>query len=106
MNLNIYTIFDTAAAVGERIFIMRSDGECLRSFQDLCTAADSRIAQHPEHYSLFRIGVYDDNKMAITAQAPECLATGVEMVAKSQQIESGSLNGEDDAEISDGALVQ
>lgn len=105
MILGVYTIFDTACSVADRPMVARSDGELLRVFSDLCVSAEHRFGQHPEHYSLFKIGEFDDTKMFIVPleTGPECLATGIEMVKLQQKV--AKENGELDAPISDGALV-
>ena len=102
----VFVIFDTAAACGEIPFVMRTEAEVLRQFEDLCIRDGSRIAEHPEHYSLFEIGNYDDTTMEIKAHPPRCVATGVEMVAKSRQIAPGSLKEKVNGEISDGTQLQ
>ena len=104
MKINVYTIYDSAAQVAERPFVARADGEALRAFGDLCTRAGTQISDHPEQFTLFRIGQYDDNKMQIEPEPAVSLANGVEMVKEAQEIAPGSLNGESvENEISDGA---
>ena len=61
MNLNIYTIFDTASGTYMRPFFTQADGQAVRSFKDISCDAEHEIGQHPEDYSLWRIGLYDDN---------------------------------------------
>ena len=100
MITNLYVIFDTCAAVAERPFVMRTDGEALRMFSDLSIRDGSQIAEHPEHYTLFRLGTYDDNKMQINPEPPAALATAVEMVAQSQKVIGGK------HEVGNGTLVQ
>ena len=79
MRVMVYTIFDTAS------------GAAMREFSDLAVNADHPIGKHPEDYSLFRIGQFDDNKIQLVAEDKECLITGLEAVAASRQIETGSL---------------
>ena len=62
---NIYTVFDSAAVMFDRPFTAISDNAAIRSFGDICVSADHPIGQHPEDYSLYRIGTYDDNKGVI-----------------------------------------
>lgn len=91
MRLFVYTVFDTAAGVYDRPFFAQSDGVATRSFGDICVSAEHPIGQHPEHYTLFRIGEYDDAKGEIKGESPEFLATGLEMVAAAQTVEEGAL---------------
>ena len=107
MQLIVFTIFDSASGAYLRPFFQRSNGEALRTFENECVAAESPIANHPEDYSLYRIGTYDDNKGELYPEDRFCLATAAEVVASSRQIAPGSLkelNGESDAQsVGDGA---
>lgn len=88
MKLNIYTIFDSAAAIYMRPFFTNADGSAVRSFSDIACDADHEVGKHPEHYSLFRIGTYDDATSIINPEVPECLAKAHELVASSRNIKS------------------
>ena len=86
MKLNIYTIFDTASAAYMRPFFAQSDGQATRSFKDISLDASHEIGKHPEDYSLWRIGIFDDNTAKITPEDKECLATALELVARAQTV--------------------
>ena len=91
MRMMVYTIFDTASGAAMRPFFAQGDGAAMREFSDLAVNADHPIGKHPEDYSLFRIGQFDDNKITLIQEDKECLITGMEAVAASRQIEPGSL---------------
>ena len=91
MRVMVYTIFDTASGAAMRPFFSQGDGAAIREFSDLAVSADHPIGKHPEDYSLFRIGQFDDNKITLIQEDKECLITGLEAVAASRQIEHGSL---------------
>ncbi len=84
MKLNIYTIFDTASGLYMRPFYQQSDGAAVRSFKDIAIDADHEVGKHPEDYSLFRIGVYDDNNAVITVENRDCIATALELVGSAR----------------------
>ncbi len=86
MKLNNYSIYDTASGLYSRPFFCQSDGEARRSFQDLATDADHPVGKHPEDYSLFRTGMFDDTKGKFTDEDNECLGTGLEAVASTRNI--------------------
>lgn len=102
MKLNAYTIYDTAAAAYMRPFFMQSDGQAVRMFRDIATDAEHEVGKHPEDYSIFRIGIFDDNKGQFIPEDRECLATALEMVAQARKVNGDKL-GEFDAQISNGA---
>ena len=91
MRVMVYTIFDTASGAAMRPFFAQGDGAAMREFSDLAVNAEHPIGKHPEDYSLFRIGQFDDNAITLIQEDKECLITGLEAVAASRQIEPGSL---------------
>ncbi len=85
MKLNLYSIFDTASGLYLRPMFAQSDGEAIRAFSDAVTS-DTEYGKHPEDYSIHRLGIYDDTNGTLTDEHNCCLGTGLELVAKSQQI--------------------
>ena len=87
MNRNIYMVFDTAAAIYMGPIVHRTDAEALRDFEALSTNADTKVGQHPEDYSLYKVGMFNDNDGILKPLDKICLATAQEMVAKARQPE-------------------
>jgi hypothetical protein len=81
MKINVYTIFDSASAAYMRPFFAQSDGQATRSFGDIANDKNHEIGKHPEDYSLWRIGTFDDNTAEINPETKACLATALELVA-------------------------
>ncbi len=86
MKLINYSIYDTASGLYSRPFFSQSDGEARRLFNDLATDAEHPVGKHPEDYSLFRTGQFDDEKGKFTDEDNECLCTGLEAVASTRNI--------------------
>lgn len=83
MKLNAYCIFDSAALRYERPFFMQSDQEAIRTFGDLASGRhDHPVGQHPEDYSLFRVGVFDDQTAKFQPEDRECLVHAMETLKK------------------------
>ena len=82
MKLNAYTIYDVASGVYMRPFFSQADGQAVRGFKDIATDADHEVGKHPEDYTLYRIGGFDDTEGKMTGQELKKLATGIEMVAQ------------------------
>ena len=112
MKLNVYTIFDTASGVYARPFFMQADGQATRAFKDIATDADHEIGKHPEDYSLHRIGIFDDNNGKIIPEEKECLATALELVALSRNVDKPQMkalqdfvNGKDPDDLKPGGTI-
>jgi hypothetical protein len=82
MKYNIYAVYDSAVNAYMRPFTMQADGQALRGFTDEACNAESPVGQHPEDYSLFRIGEYDERNGHIEACVPpKCIGRAHELYA-------------------------
>lgn len=79
IRLVLVAVFDAAATVYLPPFGVLSDGEGIRAFGDEVKRVGSPMGEHPEDYSLFRLGVLDRSSgMLYPEVAPVCLVTGVQ----------------------------
>lgn len=79
MLLNIYSIFDSAAEAYTKPFYMHNDGLAIRAFQDNVNSEDqNNISNHPDQFTLFKIGTYDDKTGEITNLENKSLGNGLE----------------------------
>lgn len=85
MKMNFYSVFDSATNAYMRPFVMQSDGQAIRGFTDESVRADSEMAKHPEDYSLFRIGSFDDNDGILEGCEPKCIARAHEVAAATRE---------------------
>jgi len=81
MKTQIYSIFDTASGTYQKPTFARADGEIMREFQNISTDLKHPCGEHPEDYSLIRLGTFCDQTGLVTDEPNETLATGLEMVA-------------------------
>ncbi len=86
MKVQCYAIFDMASGIYEKPFFSTADAVVKREFQDIAVSADHPIGKHPEHYSLWRLGMLDNNTGKITDEKNECLWQAVEAIAQSQSV--------------------
>lgn len=56
----IYTVYDSKAEVYLAPFFMRAKGEAIRAFVDMANDSKTQIGAHPEDFTLFEIGTFDD----------------------------------------------
>ena len=91
MKKELYAIFDTASGIYDGPFQGQSDGKIIRDFSDLCVNPEHPIGQHPEDYSLIKVGSWNDGTGEVNDLPNKTLITGLEAVAASRQIPNGSL---------------
>ena len=87
MRYFLYSVFDSASAMYERPFCAQADGAAIRSFTDIACDADHPIGMHPEHYSLFRLGTFDDNTCVVDPELAVCIGKAHELVASSRVVD-------------------
>lgn len=81
MKINAYTIFDSCSGAYSRPFFAAADGEAVRNFGDIASDAEHPIGKHPEHYSLYRSGTFDDQTGKLFPEEVNHLANAHELVA-------------------------
>lgn len=91
MKMNIYAIWDRAAGAYMRPFFMNADDQAKRAFTDIATDPDHEIGKHPTDYTLFKLGLFDDNSGELHPFNPEKIIAAHEAVALSRKIKPGSL---------------
>ncbi len=91
MKHNVYSIFDTASGLYSRSFFDQSDAQAKRAFGDIAQDAQHSIGQHPEDYTLLRLGIFDDQTGDLHNELNESLTTGLEAVAKSRNVDAAKM---------------
>ncbi len=87
MKAQIYAIFDTCSGIYEKPFFHTADDAVKREFQDVVNTADHPINRHPEHYSVWRLGNFDNLTGDVKDEANECLWTGLEALSQQQEMD-------------------
>lgn len=85
MKLNIYTIFDRAAKAFVPPFYQKQDGEAIRSFEDAINLPGHPMFTHPEDYTLYKLGVFDDEKAAVYID-PEMTKIAAGLTLKHEEV--------------------
>jgi len=94
----IFSIFDGKAMAYLPPFCLPEVGMASRTFGDCVNSADHQFGLHPEDYTLFQIGLYDDSTGIISGLEARCvIANGVELkrVEVDPSQESLPVNGGD-----------
>jgi hypothetical protein len=76
----VFSIFDQKAKAFTPPFFMHSEGMAHRAFMDQVNNKESQIHAHPEDYTLFKIGEFDDNAGAISGMSPQTMVNGLQVI--------------------------
>lgn len=82
MKLFIYSIFDQAVRSYNQPFFMPADGAAIRLFQNQIGNKDSLLSQHPDQFTLFKIGEFDDKDGSFSTFPPTSLGNGKQYADK------------------------
>ena len=84
MKLVIVAVYDSAVSAFMRPFFVPHQGHAVRSFTDEINSKEpNALAAHPDDYSLFRLGVFDEDTGNFEENDPQCIARGKDVVIKS-----------------------
>lgn len=85
MNLKMFVIFDVKAEAYLPPFFMTATGLAIRTFSDMACDKNHQVGQHPEDYTLFEIGEYDQSNGSVQMlDAKRPLGTALEYVRMDQ----------------------
>lgn len=83
MILKIFTVYDSKAEAFLQPFMFNSAGQALRAFVDSVNDSNHQFARHPEDFTLFELGTYDDNGAKFDLlDSPKSLGLALEFVSK------------------------
>lgn len=75
--MKIVAVYDQAIEAFGRPIFVRSLGEAERSFRDEINNADSPMYKHPEDYSLYSLGTFNEDTGTIDGlEKPQRILTG------------------------------
>lgn len=86
MKLGVFSVFDDKAAVYTQPFYFPVKGQAIRMFSDAAEDDKFPFKKHPEDYSLYQLGEFDDVSGKLTA-LPEPL-----FIIRATDFLNGSLN--------------
>lgn len=78
MKLLVFAIFDGAAGAYLRPMFVPSNGMAIRAFQGEANDPKSMIYKHPDQFTLFEIGTYDDNTGSLESIVPKSVGNAVQ----------------------------
>ncbi len=94
MMIKVFTIHDSKANAYLPPFFMNQEGQAIRTFTDCINSPKHQFSHHPQDYTLFTIGEFNDQTAGFTYKAaPISLGNGVEFIGLTTQ--TGSQDGQD-----------
>lgn len=79
----IFAVYDSKTGAYCAPFFLKARGEALRSFIDTAQGNDTLISKHPEDFTLFELGEYDDLTASFKIHpSPVSLGVAVELIPK------------------------
>lgn len=87
MKHKIFSIYDSKAEAYLPPFFIHTEALAIRAFADAVNQPGHAFNAHPEDYTLFNCGAWDDNDCLIVSQSPIHVASGITLVIKSDQME-------------------
>jgi len=77
--MKMFSIFDHKAKAYGLPFYQRQSGEAIRSFSDLANDEKSNVCKHPEDYTLFLLGDFDESTGVMELEkTPSPIAKAIE----------------------------
>lgn len=83
MKENLFSVFDEQAKMFKYHFFRVRNGEAIRFFSDGVKDGKSEMARHPEDFSLFSLGLLDNESGEFVAwKIPERLARATDFLSE------------------------
>ena len=79
MKIEIYTVYDNKAEIYKHPMFVLNNAAAIRSFTDIRNNPETDVYKHPEDYSLFHIGSWDDNDGKLTTNPPKHMISAHEI---------------------------
>lgn len=77
----MFVVFDCKAEAYLQPFFMQASGQAIRAWIDLVNDKTTQFSKHPEDYTLFELGTYDDSCAKFDVYAtPKSLGVAIEFV--------------------------
>lgn len=106
MKVNLYAIHDAKATAYMPPFPMTTHGLAQRSFIEACLNPESNFHKYPLDYTLFFIGVYDDETSIIKSECPpEMLMTANQAMMIAEREIQNAITDKKDQQNSIGEMI-
>ena len=82
MKLKVFSVYDSKAEAYLPPFFLPQSAMAIRTFSDCANSMDHQFGRHPEDYTLFLLGEWDDGTASFEPELPhkKALSTALELV--------------------------
>jgi len=85
MKVKLYAVLDSASGVYDGPVPAQADGVAMRNFLNVAKNPDSPIGKNPEHFSIWRVGEYNDATGEVTPETKECLGHALDLLTPTEE---------------------
>ncbi len=85
MKHKMFVIYDSAANAYMQPWFLTQEGMALRAFSDCVNDKEHNFGRHPEDYTLFNIGEFDDATAKVEWISPLSLGNGIAYIKPTTQ---------------------
>lgn len=82
--MKVFCVYDAAVGAYMQPFFMRSKGEAVRGFTEICNDSNSQFFKHPHDFVLYEIGDFDDQTGRILPKEPKSIGHAFEFVREKE----------------------
>lgn len=79
MLLQVFTVYDSKTETYFQPFYSQTMGAAMRSFEEACNDTEHQFYKYAEDFTLFKLGIYDDQTAEFQLDTPVSLAKAIEM---------------------------
>ncbi len=85
----MFTVFDSKTAAYLPPFVQQTKGAAIRAFTDTCNDPNTLFNRHPEDYTLFHLGEFDDYSATFhVLETPLPIGKAIEFMNNPTPVES------------------
>ena len=81
MKVKLYAVLDSASGVYDGPVPAQADGVAVRNFINMAKNPQTAIGMNPEHFSLWRVGEWNDAVGEVVPEVKECLGHAVDLLS-------------------------
>lgn len=82
--LKVFSVFDVKAEAYLRPFFVKTRGQAIRGFSDAVNDPQHEFHAHPDDYTLFQIGEFDEDEGKLIPAVPETCGNALQYLESDQ----------------------